>query len=550
MSDSTNSSNLQPPNQGGGGLKQSTPLVTVQNVHSGVKTAVSGTNSNMDHPLATLSPPPPPTPSTTTPSSLELSERASPTTAAAVPTLVKTTTRTPVKTLKPTVAKIPQTKTTTTTPKKQASSSSSTLEEMANDFLSVAQEGITIPPKLRPPPLPKDQEGMERLRTLVTRRAWGDVLSVCGQMLRGPTSPYTQLYSTLISNADIEDEEFTTQQKDEMVEILTLECHAWLKLRRYNELGREVDKWNFLNTKESDASIPTWVPWSLHILAAESLQYTDPTSSRSTDALYTLRDVLVEKKEHAWLTCVDNALANSFLKQKEWRLACAALDNLKTSIPACARALIQSDSSLSDNAESLSTAFQCEVLSRQGRIMLQIGALQQAAILFEEQKTLYNTISSKSSNHWIWDYLPIQIRINDGLISFAYSHYDAAMTHFRKSIDMLQSQPVRQSYNKQDWMGPTVVRVEAYSTALSNCWNNLALCALYTCRMQDAVRMMESLIRRDPCQFLTERLAFNLSTLYELGSDAAASTRKKRVLQLIAKRFYLHDIGPESFRVS
>lgn len=221
----------------------------------------------MDHPLATLSPPPPPppTPSTTTPSSLELSERASPTTAAAVPTLVKTTTRTPVKTLKPTVAKIPQTKTTTTTtPKKQASSS--TLEEMANDFLSVAQEGITIPPKLRPPPLPKDQEGMERLRTLVTRRAWGDVLSVCGQMLRGPTSPYTQLYSTLISNADIEDEEFTTQQKDEMVEILTLECHAWLKLRRYNELGREVDKWNFLNTKESDASIPTWVPWSLRKL--------------------------------------------------------------------------------------------------------------------------------------------------------------------------------------------------------------------------------------------------------------------------------------------
>jgi hypothetical protein len=268
MSDSTNSSNLQPQNQGGGGLKQSTPLVTVQNVHSGVKTAVSGTNNNIDHPLATLSPPPHPPPPQTTPSSLELSERTSPTTAAAVPTLlVKTTTRTPVKTLMPTtVAKIPPsttTTTTTTTPKKQASS---TLEEMANDFLSVAQEGITIPPKLKPPPLPKDQEGMERLRTLVTRRAWGDVLSVCGQMLRGPTSPYTQLYSTVISNADIEDEDFTAQQKDEMVEILTLECHAWLKLRRYNELGREVDKWNFLNTNESDASIPTWVPWSLRKL--------------------------------------------------------------------------------------------------------------------------------------------------------------------------------------------------------------------------------------------------------------------------------------------
>ena len=181
--------------------------------------------------------------------------------------------------------------------------------------------------------------------------------------------------------------------------------------------------------------------------------------------------------------------------------------------------------------------------------MLQIGALQEAATLFQEAKTLFNSLSPTSINHWILEYNPIQIRINDGLLSFAYSHYDVAMTHFRKSIDMLESQ-YTETYNKQDWMGPTVLRVDLYSTSLSNCWNNLALCALYTCRMQDAVRMMETLVRRDPSRFLTERLAFNLSTLYELGSDAAASTRKKRVLQLIAKRFFLHDIGPESFRVS
>ena len=81
-------------------------------------------------------------------------------------------------------------------------------------------------------------------------------------------------------------------------------------------------------------------------MAAESLQYTDPSSARSTDALYALRDLLVEKKEYIWLTSVDNALANSFLKQKEWRLACAALDNLKTSIPASVGTLVESDPSL------------------------------------------------------------------------------------------------------------------------------------------------------------------------------------------------------------
>ena len=61
---------------------------------------------------------------------------------------------------------------------------------------------------------------------------------------------------------------------------------------------------------------------------------------------------------------------------------------------------------------------------------------------------------------------------------------------------------------------------------------------------------MESLVRQDPTAFLTERVALNLCTLYELGSDTAVANRKKRTLQLIAKRFYLHDIGPESFRIS
>ena len=87
-------------------------------------------------------------------------------------------------------------------------------------------------------------------------------------------------------------------------------------------------------------------------------------------------------------------------------------------------------------------------------------------------------------------------------------------------------------------------------TLISHCLNNLALCALYNCRYTDAVNMMESLVREGPSLFLTERLAFNLCTLYELGSDAPASDRKKRVLQVISKRFFLHDIGSECFRVS
>ena len=73
--------------------------------------------------------------------------------------------------------------------------------------------------------------------------------------------------------------------------------------------------------------------------------------------------------------------------------------------------------------------------------------------------------------------------------------------------------------------------------------NNMALCALYTCRMRAAVALFEGLIREDPTKYLTECMVFNLCTLYELGSDHQVSERKKRILQLVAKRFMLHDVG-------
>jgi len=62
--------------------------------------------------------------------------------------------------------------------------------------------------------------------------------------------------------------------------------------------------------------------------------------------------------------------------------------------------------------------------------------------------------------------------------------------------------------------------------------------------------MLESLIRENPTMYLTETLTFNLCTLYELGSDNTVSGKKKRMLQLIAKRFSIQDIGAESFRIT
>ena len=91
--------------------------------------------------------------------------------------------------------------------------------------------------------------------------------------------------------------------------------------------------------------------------------------------------------------------------------------------------------------------------------------------------------------------------------------------------------------------------LEPEEELLVPCLNNLALCAMYTCRMRDAVSMMEALIRENPTRYLTECMAFNLCTLYELGSDNSISDHKKKTLQLVAKRFSLHDVGNDSFRL-
>lgn len=216
----------------------------------------------------------------------------------------------------------------------------------------------------------------------------------------------------------------------------------------------------------------------------------------------------------------------------------------------------------------LLSSYKCEVLSRQGRIMLQIGALEEASILFEETKTEWSNSNSMCAvvppgvsedlRHRVNDYLvhrhvQAQLFVSDGLLFFAHSDFDNALSCFSKAIDHQRSNNVGgvdSSYRSEDWIGPAVVGVGSNQSVMTDACNNMALCALYTCRMHEAVRLIESLIREDPTAFLTEGLAFNLCTLYELGAEQPACTRKKRLLQLIAKRFFLHDIGPESFRLN
>lgn len=438
------------------------------------------------------------------------------------------------------------------------------LESFADAFLSQPSyrtQQLGLAPILRPPPLPRE-EGVQRLRTLVVRRAWGDVLKIATTVLNAPNGQHAAVYSSLVMlplNAPkVDVSRVPPNIREETVEIMTLQCNAWLKLRRYADLATEVERWNFLAHNDAAAQPPEWLPWSLHILAGQIQLFTDD-SERSSDVLFEIRD-RIPSEDAIWMTSVENALANMFLRQSRWRLALGSLDRILDLIPSATKQYVASKYPKANNKTELEkclmAAFRCEIMSRQGRILLNVGALTQVGGLFEAARETWHAIDTNSIppaliDHQLINLIPVQEAMNEGLLDFAKSDFDKANVAFSKAADCMRAIPaIKLRYDPDDWMGPIVVGCETPNIVYSECINNMALCGLYTCRLKDAVELLEGVIREDPGAFLTERTAFNLCTLYELGADSAISARRKRVLQLIAKRFFLHDIGPESFRVN
>jgi hypothetical protein len=144
-----------------------------------------------------------------------------------------------------------------------------TLDTLADAFLaeeSYRTSQLGLSPMLRPTPLPPG-DGIGRLRTLVERRAWGDVLKLSANILNSREDPHSDVYISLLilpANAPQADISTVTMQiRLETVEIMTLQCHAWLKLRRYSDLSAEIERWNFLTQNQSNAQSPDWLPWTL-----------------------------------------------------------------------------------------------------------------------------------------------------------------------------------------------------------------------------------------------------------------------------------------------
>jgi tetratricopeptide (TPR) repeat protein len=382
-----------------------------------------------------------------------------------------------------------------------------TLEDLADDFLRGpsprTERGLA--PILKPGPI-NAVDDLKRLEMLVDRRAWAHAVTTANQLLHGANSHYAPLYESLLY--DSSPLALQTHQND-LFFILSTLCKALSAMGSIDELQRELQSWKFLHFQNKGGAVQQSIPWSLHITAA--------AASRNLDALWAIRKALVvdtqlDSDQTKALMIVENAIANA--AGPDWRLVLAALERM---LP-------------------LSRDRSVEIFSRQGRILLQAGAIKEARIIFDRVAQEPKRTPERPLDQ-------AQILVNSGLLQFSEGSYEESWGSLKNATQILRTM----MYGR----GETNIKAASECTDLyGEAVNNMAIAALYLCRLEDALQLMEALVREDVTLFLTDRVATNLCTLYELASDANISSRKKKVLQLVAKRFSLNDIKAECFRVN
>jgi len=565
------------------------------------------------------------------------------------------------------------------TPTKQQQKNKPTPEDEVDAFLSGPMTNLQGNIKLHPTPLPTSLTSMQKVNELVKRRSYGDIIRVTNDLLLGGTNSsggggnYCMIYNELVNaksssvantssssvSGDIE------KIRQEACELIAIRLIAQLKLRRYVDLGKEVDALGLMphlpdHKKEGEVigqhtraisgipnmekssippptpgtpgtlateteisvvheqqsssttttqkatddksplawkegslhststdTLPSWVPFGLRIIAAMQLQYNDG-SSKAIDVLYDLRDRCIRTEYwnttgmDIWLGVIDNALVNSFVRKREWRLALKSLDDMIANLDVGVDREIDwwcnnnkgaavSDEERKQMKDLITAAAHVELQSRQLLILLQSGALSAGEViqndirlqatkvqsqLSELSSSNMTTLSRVTKDMALVRQVPIRHKLNEGLLQFARCKYTEAAKYFR---DALQQQRQLDLVNASSLHGtgcPTykdlstpTLGFDATPSLTVECLNNLSLCLLYSGDMRSAVQELEALIREDPCVYLTEGMAFNLCTLYELGYDGEECSRKKKLLQRVAKRFSLHDISVESFRL-
>ncbi|KAF4316953.1 hypothetical protein BBO99_00008371 [Phytophthora kernoviae] len=185
------------------------------------------------------------------------------------------------------------------------------------------------------------------------------------------------------------------------------------------------------------------------------------------------------------------------------------------------------------------------VLSRIGRIHMQIGNLVAAEKLFDAARFYTNQFKASGGDvdakSKVVGELEARLLLNDGLLLFAQNKLQEALSAF-DSILYLQHTQAATAENAD---AELFLEEDLVCSAV----NNYAICALYSCDVKAAVAALERMIRSNPQRFLNGVVVFNLSSLYDLLFDNATSKNRKEMMKTIAHLYDLEHIDAAAYRI-
>ncbi|KAG6585134.1 uncharacterized protein IUM83_08484 [Phytophthora cinnamomi] len=326
---------------------------------------------------------------------------------------------------------------------------------------------------------------------------------------------------------------------------VTLEIKSWwlaglIKEGHYDNAASVLDQIGDLNEKSGSAGKTPFVPIRLLLLQALLSKCQGKPVNHEKQLFHLimrLRTAIqqnetmgllgVEEKAAArWLRIAQFALANHLVHQQKFMLAlriCSQIDD-----------------------KYLEGRDKVVVLSRVGRIRLQMGDLAAAEKLFEAAR--YHTgqlraVGGNEAGVTMKDLGELEARLllNDGLLLFAQNKLQEALSAF-DSILYLQN---AQDTTTESSDGEIFLEEDVVCSAV----NNYAICALYCCDVKAAVAALERMIRSNPQRFLNGVVIFNLSSLYDLLFDNATSKSRKEMMKKIAHLYDLEHVDPAAYRI-
>ncbi|TMW56311.1 hypothetical protein Poli38472_008959 [Pythium oligandrum] len=412
-------------------------------------------------------------------------------------------------------------------------------DEMLDEFLHVGAEDQylldgTLPQETFEAPLPAKKltladipDTVNSLEELYKQKRWKTLTKKSLSMLQNPSN----------------DPKRTVEIKSWWLAGLIKEGHYDNATRVLDQIGNLDDPhWSSGGGNDGDA----FVTMRLRLLEAVLCKYKGNLNEHEKklfQLVSKIKTAIAQKMEGEllgvvtdtawkWLRIAQLTLVNHLLFQNKFSLAlrvCSAIDT-----------------------ERLDGVERVVMLSRLGRIHLQMGDLAQAESFFALARSQAEDASSRGlvdccgPDGALSPKLQGRLLLNDGLLFFAQNKLQEALSAFDSILHLeatASSSSLRQpavDTEEQLFLDEDLIGVAV---------NNYAICALYCCDVRGAVAALERMIRSNPSRFLNAVVVFNLSSLYDLIYDNTTSTNRKEMMKKVAEMYDLEHIDPSAFRI-